>query len=416
MKLILSRKLLPVTGQPVTNGAVCIKDGKILEFGARGRLLGKYTARARLVDLGDSLVMPGLVNAHTHLELSHLPGRLGEPDGFFEWISRLIEARRKIGADGLAKAASGALKAAVRSGTTCMGDISATDLALPALIRSGIRAVVFLEIIGMDDSEADRSFKRLLERIDKYRGMPERISSGISPHSTYSVSGGLYNRISKLILDNGLGIAVHLSETIDEVKQIKGEKSLMDGYHTLTGWEAHKKNRADSPLGFVLDKGLSRGLLAVHAVHVSAGDIRRMAASGVSVAHCPRSNHMLRVGRAPVGRMMEKGVNVAIGTDSLASNLDIDLWEEMRFAWLVNRLSAQKVIEMATINGARALGLEQVTGSIEPGKAADLIAVTGPAAKARDPYAPLLRETRPGNIVLGMVDGKIIYKNDDLKV
>jgi 5-methylthioadenosine/S-adenosylhomocysteine deaminase len=189
----------------------------------------------------------------------------------------------------------------------------------------------------------------------------------------------------------------------------------MDRYMAYTGWDRYAPNRAGSPLEFLKKMGVHKGLLAVHAVHVTKRDMDLLANSGASVAHCPRSNHMLGVGRAPVTELMERGVNVALGTDSLTSNMDMDMWEEMRFAYLVNGLKAEQVIRMATINGARALHLDSVTGSLEPGKEADLIAVRTGSVTADNPCPQLLYGTRMGDVMLSMVQGKTIYKSEELK-
>jgi len=415
LKLILARKILPISSPPITNGGLCISSGRIVGVGTRKYLMQKYPT-ARIRELGSAVLMPGLVNAHTHIELSHLHGRIDFNGGFFGWIEGLIDLRRSLGDDGLEKASRAALTSAIRSGTTCIGDISSTGGAIQLVLKSGIRARVYLEAIGLDAAGAKRTFRALKRNLNSFDNMPGRIRPGISPHSTYSVSGLLYKLLSRYISDNLLNIAVHMSENIDEVKHIKGGKSRIDEYHNMLGWDEHEKNRADSPLGYLIEKGISRRLLAVHAVHVSADDIRRMAEEGISVAHCPRSNHLLRVGRAPVARMIDRGVNVAIGTDSLASNIDIDMWEEMRFAYLVSGLDPETVIRMATINGARALGLEDVTGSIEPGKAADIIAVRCNATEGSEIYKHLLYKTKPDNVMLNMVDGRTLYSADGVAI
>ncbi|MHB8173913.1 MAG: amidohydrolase family protein, partial [Nitrospirota bacterium] len=137
-----------------------------------------------------------------------------------------------------------------------------------------------------------------------------------------------------------------------------------------------------------------------------------MKKNGISAVFCPRSNHFLGVGKAPVEEMAESGINLAIGTDSLASNVNLNLWDEMRFAYLVSRLPARKLVEMATINGAKALGLDAITGSLSPGKEADIIAIHTDAAKAKDPYYPLLMETSQGDVSATIVQGKPLHSTD----
>jgi aminodeoxyfutalosine deaminase len=415
LKLILARQILPITSPPIHNGGLAIKSGRIVDVGTRKTILQKYPG-SRVCDLGGAILMPGLVNAHTHVELSHLRGMVDFDGGFFKWIERLISLRGSVGDTEAKKAATTALRSAINSGTTCIGDISASDRAIGLVAKCGLRSRVYLEVIGLDAAKARRTFGNLKKRLKAFDMLPGRVYPGISPHSTYSVSGLLYKMLSKIISEYRLHIAVHLSENKDEAMHVTGRRSRIDDYHMMLGWDMHDKNRADSPLGYLFDRGITRRLLAVHAVHVSSADITRMAKEGVSVVHCPRSNHLLGVGRAPVSKMLKRGINVSIGTDSLASNMDLNLWEEMRFAYITGGLDPESVIKMATINGARALGLDEITGSLEPGKAADIIAI-GPIGRERlDIYKHLLYNTRASNVLFNMVDGKILYRADGVAI
>jgi cytosine/adenosine deaminase-related metal-dependent hydrolase len=409
--LILARKILPITTPAIDDGALLITGRKIVDVGRRKDILKKYP-KEKVVDLSPALVMPGLVNAHTHLELSYLKGKLDEAHDFFDWITALVDYRRTHGAKGIREPMVSALRQAISSGTTCLGDISATDEALPLLIKIGARAVSFLEVIGLDPGHAQMTFDSLVKRLKKLDDVPDRIAPGISPHSAYSVSSQLFSKINDLASGKHLIVSVHLSETHDEMLYMQGKPSGMDGYMRKFGWDNFRPASNGTSMQYVKAHGLHGGLLAVHAAHVTKKDIKILSESGASVVQCPRSNHLLRVGKAPVELLLESGINVCIGTDSLASNIDLDLWEEMRFAYLVNRVNAQQVIRMATINGARALGLEDVIGSIEPGKDADLIAVESSAASSADPYRELLFGTRQGDVSLNMVQGKAIYSKN----
>lgn len=409
--ILLAGKILPITTQPIDNGALFISGKRIVDLGRQKDILKKYPDE-RVVDLSPAWVMPGLVNAHTHLELSNLKGRLGDREGFFDWITALVDLRRSIGAKGLKEHMVSTLGQAISSGTTCLGDISATDSALSLLIKSGVRAVSFLEVIGRDEKEAPKAFDNLVKRLGKLKGVPDRIVPGISPHAAYSVSSLLFNKIGAYASRNNIVVSAHLSETLDEMLYMQGKPSRMDGYMSKFGWDKFSPGRSGSSLEYIKSFGLHSRLLAVHAVHIVQQDIKILKSSGSSVVQCPRSNHLLRVGRAPVERFLKNGINVCIGTDSLASNLDLDLWEEMRFSYLVNRVDAYQVLRMATINGAMALGLGDVTGSLEPGKDADLISVEPPSSGAEDPYRGLISYTRGRDVTLSMVQGRAIYSRD----
>ena len=409
--IIRARKILPITSPPIDNGAVVVMGRKIIDLGKEQAIIKKYPAE-KVVDLGQRLVMPGLVNAHTHLELSNLQGMLGEKDDFFDWIIGLVELRKKIRDKGRSAAVLENLQGLLASGTTCIGDVSGTDKPLPEIIRSGIRAVFFLETIGPDEKQAERAFHELVRRLKRLKKLPERVLPGLSPHSPYSVSSRLFSNISEYTSSNKLSIAVHLSETKDETFYMSGKKSRMDAYMKHFGWDRFRKSYKGTSTRYLKEFGLLSRLLAVHAVHVDKNDIKMLKAAGASVAYCPRSNHLLGVGSAPVESFLESGINVGIGTDSLASNIDLDLWEEMRFAYLVNSIPASKIIEMGTIGGARALGLGSITGSLEPGKDADIIAIHTRASTKEDPYQALLLGTKKEDVSATIVQGKPLHSTD----
>ncbi len=408
--IIRAKKILPITAPPIDNGAVVVQGRRIAAIGRESAVIKKYPAET-VVDLGDRLVMPGLVNAHTHLELSHLRGKIGERREFFDWIIELVEARRRLGTKGLQQALRASLMEILTSGTTCIGDISATEAALPMLSKSGLRATVFLEALGPDERKAEQVFKGLKARLAKLETLPDRVSVGVSPHSTYSVSPLLIKKIAEYTSENSLSVAVHLSESKHENLYINGKASNIDGYMKHFGWDRIKRKKARSPLGLLSRAGLEN-FAAAHCVHISGQDIKHMKSKDISAIFCPRSNYFLGVGKAPVEKMTQAGLNIAIGTDSLASNVNLNLWDEMRFAYLVSRLPARNIIEMATINGARALGLEGITGSLTPGKEADIIAIHSDAARSKDPYYTLLMDTRGQDVSTVIVQGRPLHSTD----
>ncbi len=409
--IILARKILPITSPDIENGALLIKNNKIEALGTQKTILRKYP-KERIVDLKDRLIMPGLINLHAHLELSWLKNLIGEKPVFFEWVMTLVELRKKENAAIAAESAAAGLRESIKTGTTCIADTSSRETSLPYLIKSGIRAMVYLEVLGMDERHANTIMKLLQDRLKGLDTLPDRIMAGLSPHAPYSVSSKLISMLSNLSSTNRLSLSVHISETIDEYLYIQGKPSAIDRYMKKFGWDALKPNRGRSSVSFLNKHKLLNNCIAVHSVHVDKRDMALLKSAGASVAHCPRSNHFLNAGLAPVGEMLDAGINVGIGTDSLASNLDLNMWNEMRFAYLVNKLPARKVIEMATINGANALGIGKVTGSLEPGKDADIIAIDTPAVTNKDPYQLLLLNTKKDDIALTMVQGKAIYSKD----
>ena len=408
--IILARKILSIASYDIDDGAILVSGAKIIDIGKRKQILKKYPAE-KVVDLEDKLVMPGLVNLHAHLELSFLKGVLGEKRSFFDWIEDLVRLKKKARPKEMESAAAEALREAIRSGTTCIADVSSTEVSVPFLLKSGIRARVFLEALGLDEKLADKAFSGVLKRLEGLKGLPERVTTGISPHASYSVSVKLLGKIDQYSSDKALDIAMHLSEIKDEILYFHGKPSGMDGYRRAFGWDGLNRLSGKTPIEAVSKFGF-KNMVAVHCVHPSATDYSLLKKSGASVAWCPRSNHYLGVGSAPVKNYLEKGINVGIGTDSLASNLSMDMWDEIRFAWLVSGLKASEIIKAATLGGAKALGLEGVIGSIEPGKDADLIGIEAKASGIKEPCQALISDTRPQDIAFTMVQGKAIYSKD----
>jgi len=203
-----------------------------------------------------------------------------------------------------------------------------------------------------------------------------------------------------------------VAESKDEIRLLQGKKSGLAELYRLAGWDLSWAPSADSPFEYLRRLGLlDSNFLAVHAVQVTARDILILKKNGVPVAHCPRSNAETRVGRMPLNKFLEAGITVGIGTDSLASSPSLNMWDEMRYSLRIHRrdgITARDIFMLATIGGAKALGLDKKIGSLEPGKRADLIAVPLPTKNTGNIYSDLLRETK--SCMMTMVDGKILHK------
>lgn len=208
-----------------------------------------------------------------------------------------------------------------------------------------------------------------------------------------------------------LRICIHVAESKDEIRLLQRKKSGLEKLYHAVGWKTEWAPAADSPFDYLNELGLlGRNFLAVHAVQATERDIAILKKTRAPVAHCPRSNKELGVGRMPLKRFLNAGIAVGLGTDSLASSPSLSMWDEMRYALRVHRgdgVTAEDLLRLATIGGARALGLDEETGTIEPGKKADIIAVPIPARNTGDLYSDLLREMK--SCIMTMVNGKIIY-------
>lgn len=285
---------------------------------------------------------------------------------------------------------------------------------MAALVRQGLRGVVYREILGLTldgaESRCDAARADLQSMQQMARGGLLRV--GLSPHSPYSLSEELFRACAPMLFQLRLPCCIHAAESREEVEFLStGRGAISDLLYPAVGCRVPPlRRRAQSPIEYLEGLGaLAWRPLLIHAVHVDAADIRRMVRGGVSVAHCPRSNARLSDGAAPVADFLAHGIPVGLGTDSLASVPTLDLWDEMRAALAAQRgrLAPSQVLDMATRGGARALGLADEIGSLEVGKRADLIAVSAGAVAASDPAGSLIAGTRGEDVLFSLVEGEV---------
>ena len=386
--LIHARWVIPVEphGQVLEHHSVAIRRGRITQ------LLPSDQARAQLgatlhadhvVELPDHALIPGLVNAHTHAAMSLLRG-IADDLPLMTWLKDHIwPAEQRWVSDRFVE--DGSLLATaemLRGGTTCFNDMYFfPGQTARAAERVGIRAVVGLIVIDFPTvwaADAEAYLHKGLEVHDELRHHP-LITTAFAPHAPYSVSDAPFERVRVLAEELDLPVHIHVHETADEVGQ-----SL----------HAHGVRPIERLAGLGL---LSPRLVGVHMTQLMPAEITAYATAGAHVVHCPESNMKLASGFCPVAELLDAGINVALGTDGASSNNDLDMFGEMRSAALLGKavagdaaaLPAETVLRMATLNGARALGLDQEIGSIEPGKAADLTAVHMGALEALPVYHPI---------------------------
>jgi len=410
VRILTARWVFPVARPPIRDGAVGIHAGRIVAAGRRADVIAACAGAERW-DLGDAALLPGLVNCHTHLEIDSNPSG-GPAEAFVPWVQRLIESRKSVGPDEQARTAEAGAWALLRSGTTSVGEVSTTGQSLAPLLRVGLRGVVYREILGLDPAEAP---DRLAAAGADVRAMAanargSRLAIGLSPHSAYSLSEELLSACAGLARTTGAAPAIHAAESPAETEFLAtGGGPIARSLYPAVGCAAPPaRRRARSPIAYLAATGaLHDGPVLIHAVHVDEDDCRLMARQGVRVAHCPRSNRRLSEGTAPVPLMRGHGIPVGLGTDSLASAPDLDLWGEMRAAWTAHAsgLKPAEVLEMATLGGASALGIADRVGTLEIGKRADVIAVAAARVTVSDPVGSLLESTRGEDVLLVLIDG-----------
>lgn len=412
--------VLPVAAPPIPEGALLVDtDGRIAAVDSSARV--GLPDGADDVDLGAVALLPGLVNAHAHPELTIFRGSL-EDLPFDEWIGTLVAHRRALPALDYAPGAAWACAESLASGITTVAATEETGVALDALLEAGLRGVVYREVFGPDPAQAEASMTELRGRVDAMR---ERESSlvrvGISPHAPYTVSDVLYRQAADYARAERLPIAVHIAESRAEAELVRHGRGTFA--ERLGRREIATRRRGRSPIALLQRLSvLGPSTLLIHCVRVNGEDVARIAATGATVAHCPTANARLGHGVAPLERLLAAGVPVGLGTDSVASNNRHDLLEEARTAQLLHRatlrdphvLPPAELLELATLGGARALGLSDRVGSLEVGKDADFCAVslaTAHAAPVHDPAAAVVLSARGTDVVITAVRGRVLYRN-----
>lgn len=426
-KIYCARWVLPVTASAIEGGAVAVEGTRIAGVGARAELIERFPS-AEVEDLGEAVITPGFVNCHSHLELTAMRGFLEPEEGdFFAWLRKVTISRgERMSADDIyASAAWGAVEAA-RAGVTSLGDASdAGAQVMRALSDVGLRGTVFSEAFGPDSSLARQQFDKARAKIESLRGgETPLVKLGISPHSPYAVSPTLLELLARFATDERLPLMIHAAESESEqLLMLEGRGPFAESY-------ARRGFTFDSP-GVSAVRHLDRtGVLdtrplLAHCVRVDDADVKLMQERGASVAHCPKSNAKLGHGRAPLAKMLGAGVNVGLGSDSVASNNTCDLLEEARFALLGSRaaldaleggrmVEARDALRMMTQDGARALKLEDVAGALEEGSEADLAAVrldTPHQTPAYEPESALVFSSSARDVLLTIVAGREVFRD-----
>ena len=326
---------------------------------------------------------------------------------FPDWIINLIRAKKELSSINYQSAARININTLIQTGTTTVGEICTHGVSPALLKQSGIRSMVFHEIISMNRSVEPDHLSSLIARSSS------RMRKGLSPHSPYTVSDTALSAIHQFAREKDVRISMHIAESKDEINLLQKNASGLERLYLFAHWNLDWAPRGHSSIEYLKRIGfLSPRLLAVHAVHVTKKDIELIRKSKVSVAHCPRSNKETGVGRMPLKKFLDAGVTVGLGTDSLASSPSLNLWDEMRYAHQIHRRSgvlAEDIFRLATIGGATAIGLDKEIGTLRPGKKADIIAVPLPKKDTGDIYSDLLRETK--SCIMTMVDGKTLFQD-----
>jgi len=430
-KIYTARWVLPIVAAAINDGAIVINDSKIAAVGDRAAILRAFPG-ALVEDFGNAAILPGLINAHSHLELTVMRGFLErEEHDFFAWLRKLTIARLQMTDEDLfVSAACGAIEAA-RAGITCLGDSSSFALqSMRALSEIGLRAIVYQESFGPDPKLAKENVEKLREQLDGMQTLQtDLVRAGLSPHAPYTVSARQLEMISRLAVDEAIPVMMHAAESAGEQQlMLNGIGPFADGLRARgIDWQAP----GTSTVRYLSDHGVleTKPVLA-HCINVDEDDLQLIRNHGAGVAHCPKSNAKLGHGRAPFAQFIAGGLNVGLGSDSVASNNTSDILEEARFATLLARasgaglasddqpgVSATQALFAATLGGARALGLSDRIGALKEGMQADIAAVSLDSMRQQpvdDPADAMIFSSSGRDVLLTVVAGKEIYRNGQL--
>jgi 5-methylthioadenosine/S-adenosylhomocysteine deaminase len=366
--------LCPVSTPPVRNGSIAVENG---------RIVGKRGNQENVVRLPGCAIIPGFVNAHSHIELTILRGYLDHLQ-FADWIPRLTNAKYNVlsRADMLASARLGALEM-LRAGVTCLGEVMDLGIAWDVMREFRLQGIAYQEVFGPAEGQAEEAMAGLTKKIESYRNdETETQSVGVSPHAPYTVSAKLYRSVNDFARREQLRVAAHIGESDEEGMFVRRGAGVFAERWSERGIPVEPPGC--SPLKYLSELGLLRPeTLLIHAIDLEDADLELVRKNRPALVHCPKSNAKLAHGIARIPEIRETGIPLGLGTDSVASNNVVDMFEEMRAAVFQQRsrtrqfeaLDAHTVFRMATLGGAECLGLDNQLGTLDAGKRADFVVV-----------------------------------------
>ncbi len=379
MQIIAASHLLPISGEPCHGGGVVVADGLIQAAGPLNELRRSFDAP--VLDYPGCVLMPGLVNAHTHLELTHYPAWLHRKDlkysprTYVDWIIQVIKVKRGLQHEELAASLREGLDISLQAGTTMVGDILSDRRLLATYADREISGRIYLELIGQNRTLTRELLGDVLAATER---VPHPFLPGLAPHAPFTVADGFLADITAAARSRKIPLTMHLAESKEESAFfLDSSGKIATDLYPFVQWENYLPSpRRQTPTEWFHGTGLAGpDFHAVHCVHLTPADARLISRSGIPIVLCPRSNDRLDVGRAPVHVFRKAGIRLALGTDSLASNDSLSLWDEMRALLQLypGEFTPADVLEMATRGGAEAIGRGGEAGTLEAGKRADLL-------------------------------------------
>ena len=398
----------PVSSAPARDGRVAVENGRIVEAPAHQDNIVRFPGCA---------IIPGFVNAHSHIELTVLRGYLDDLP-FTEWIPRLTHAKYRVLTrdEVLASARLGAIEM-LQAGVTCLGEVMDLGTAWDAMREFGLQGVAYQEVFGPAAAQVDEAMSGLKRKIEGYANhTSETLRIGVSPHAPFTVSANLYRAVNEFARRESLSVTTHIGESVEEGMFVRWGAGVFAERWAARGIPVEPPGC--SPLQYLSNLGLLRpDVLLIHAIDLEDADLLLLRENRPSLVHCPKSNAKLAHGVARVTEMRDTGIRIGLGTDSVASNNVVDMFEEMRSAIFQQRvrtrefdaLDANTVFRMATLDGAECLGLQAQLGSLDIGKRADFVVVdlNDPAVQpVYDPIEAMVYSASRSNVRATYIGGR----------
>jgi len=399
--------VLPVSSPPIRKGALLVENGRIAAVGQLSDV-ERDNPCIEVRRFSRHAIVPGAVNVHAHLGFRR--GDAPEGGSFSRWVMELV-SRLPEKETWTPEAARGSAREALQSGTTFITDSSPFGECLPQLVELGLAGIVFAEFFPFLFDSPEEAVDAIENKVFELReGLPPRVAVEMSVHAPYTVDPKSSRLAATRVRTRGERLSTHLSESPEEVEFVR--EGAGRGLENIFGVRAEWGDVGVSPVRYAESVGLLwPGTIAAHlATGVSEEDIEILARTGIAAAHCPRSNEYLGCGVSPVPEMLERGIRVGMGTDGLWSSPSMNLFEETLFAVRLHGMSGESGLALATLFGARALGVEEETGSLDVGKYADFAVVeAAPGRSVASPEMEVLEAAASGGVAATAVGGEFLY-------
>lgn len=410
MQIYAASYLFPVSSPPREGGAIAVAEGRIVDAGSLERLRTEYSAPVR--EFPGCVIMPGLVNAHSHMELTHFSSwklRKGidySPRTYVDWVIQVIKIRRSLTRSELEHSVMEGIRVSLECGTTTIGEIVSDQNLIPLYNSTDIYGRLYMEALGQEPARNASLLADIENTIISFAD-GRLMKPGISPHAPHTLAPGFLQDLAGLADGHSIPCVIHLSESREEASFMHDSSGkIAEILYPFAGWESYlPAPRRTTSTAYLEGLGVLNPLTSVvHCVHITPDDAQILKKRGVTAILCPRSNERLAVGKAPALLLKKCGIPLALGTDSLASNDSLSLWDEMRFLHreFPDVFTPAEVLEMATLGSADALHLESETGSLEKGKRADFLVVhPGRIASTVELAEVLIEDSRVAEVFLG---------------